>query len=314
MIDFFDRLYSINFNKKILIRAHFNGIVHIISKLIANFVLPIYFKLTKHKKCYSFRACSKNEGGIIVSFTTIPARINRIWIMIESILRQTQKPDRLILWLSNEQFPCIDVLPKILLDQTSRGLEIRFMSGDIRSHKKYYYALKEFCNYYLLTVDDDIIYRSTMISDMYNYSRHFPGSVISQYCMKMIWNEEEIESFSLWPIIVEETTPNLFSFFGSGGGTLFPPFSMDPDVLNEDLFMNLTPLADDVWLNAMCRLNMTNIVKTKYFSNFLPILYRHNSKLESVNCGMRQNDIQIQSLRGHYFLKRGVDPFCEYYR
>jgi hypothetical protein len=311
MIDFFDRLCSISNKKKILEKIRYYGALYRISRLFANIIVPIYFVLTKHNKKHTLETCAKSEGRIIVSLTTFPARIGRIWLVIETILRQTQKPDKIILWLSKEQFPSFDLLPKRLMKQRDRGLEIRLMDGDIRPHKKYYYTLKEFPNDYMLTVDDDTFYRSTMIEDLSNYSHRYPGSVISQYSRKMQWIEDKIASYTLWPLIKEETSPNLLSFFGSGGGTLFPPFAMDPDVLNLNLLMSLTPISDDIWLNAMCRLKKTKSTKTSYFTNQLPVLYLHNETLDFINNGMKQNDIQLLAVREYFIKNRGVDPFSK---
>lgn len=307
MIDFFDRLYSLPHKNRILVKIRFYGALHRISRLSANIIVPIYFLLTKHNKKHTLETCVKSEGRIIVSLTTFPARIGRIWLVIETLLRQTQKPDKIILWLSNEQFPSFDLLPKRLMKQRNRGLEIRLMDGDIRSHKKYYYTLQEFPNDFMLTVDDDIFYRFTMVEDMSDYSHRYPMSVISQYSRKMQWIDDKIESYSLWPIIKEETSPNLFSFFGSGGGTLFPPFALDQDVLNLNLVMSLTPSSDDVWLNAMCKLKKTMTSKTSYFSNFLPVLYLSNVTLEFVN--RVKKDVQLLAVREYFIKNRGIDPF-----
>lgn len=311
MIDFFDRLYSLPHKSKILEKIRYYGALHRISRLSANIFVPIYFILTKYKKQYTLEFSTKSEGRIIVSLTTFPVRIGRIWLVIETILRQTQKPDKIILWLSKEQFNSIDFLPKRLKMQIDRGLEIRLMDGNIRSHTKYYYTLHEFPNDYMLTIDDDVFYRSTMVEDMVNYSHRYPKTIISQYSKKMQWIEDKLVSYSVWPIINEETSPNLFSFFLQVGGTLFPPFAMDPEVNNLNLIMSLTPLADDVWLNAMCRLKGTKIVKTNYFSNFLPVLYLYNETLNSINIGMKQNDVQIHAVSEYFIKNRGINPFSK---
>ena len=43
------------------------------------------------------------------------------------------------------------------LDQQKRGLTIRFCE-DLKAHKKYYYAFKEYPDDIVITVDDDVIY------------------------------------------------------------------------------------------------------------------------------------------------------------
>ena len=312
MIDFFDRLYTAISNRnKYLKKIRYYSILRMFVRLSANIIIPFYFVLTKYKKEYTLEICKKDEARIIVSLTSFPARISRIWLVIESILRQTQKPDKVILWLSKKQFPSFDLLPKKLMDQRKRGLEIRLVDADIGSHKKYYYTLREFPNDYLLTIDDDIFYRSTMVEDLSNYSYRYPLSVISQDSKKILWIEDRLESYSRWSILKEETSPNLLSFFGSGAGTLFPPFAMDSEVLNLNLFMSLTPIADDIWLNAMCRLKRTMTTKTLYFTNQLPVLFSSNLTLDSLNNGMKQNDIQLLAIREYFIKIRGVDPFSK---
>ena len=310
MVDFFDRIYTSISNKNILMeKIRINSLIRFVIRLTANIITPLYFSLTRNNKQHRLQVTAKREGRIIVSLTTFPPRIRRIWLVIESVMRQTQKPDRIVLWLSREQFPFNNLIPKKLIKQKERGLEIRWVNGDIRSHKKYYYALQEFPKDYLLTLDDDFLYRSKMVEDLSNYSNRYPKTVISQYSKKIQWTENQLESYSTWPTITEASFPNLSSFFGSGGGTLFPPFCLDSDVLNIKLFTSLTPTADDVWLNAMCRLKGTKIVKTSYYTERLPVIYLSCVSLASINNGMNQNNVQILAVRDYYLKTRGIDPF-----
>jgi hypothetical protein len=161
----------------------------------------------------------------------------------------------------------------------------------------------------MILIDDDIFYRSTMIEDMYNYCLQYPNTVISQYCKKMKWVADKLESYALWPKIEEATSPNLHSFFGTGGGTLIPPFTLDAEVINRPLFMSLTPTADDIWINAMCRLKKTKITMTNYHSSLLSIINIGNMTLESVNNGLDQNNKQIKAVSEYFIKIRGIDPF-----
>ena len=48
---------------------------------------------------------TNRQDKIIVSLTSFPGRINEVWICVESLMRQTFKPDAIELWLSLRQFP-----------------------------------------------------------------------------------------------------------------------------------------------------------------------------------------------------------------
>ena len=89
-------------------------------------------------------------------------------------------------------------------------------------------------------------------------------------------------------------------FFGSGGGTLIKPSVLYKDLTNKDLFLKLTPIADDIWLNAMVELAGLSIKKIK-FGLILPIKGGEtNVTLCSENVSGGQNDIQINNVRNYY--------------
>ena len=153
MVNVFDKLYSSIENKNtILQKIKFYSLLRFSIRVIANIIIPIYFTCTKHNKKYRLKNVETEGNRIIVSLTSFPARINNLWLVIETIFRQTVKPDMIILWLSKEQFSNIDSLPKRLLKQRERGLKIELRDGDLRSHKKYYYTVQEYPNDIMITI------------------------------------------------------------------------------------------------------------------------------------------------------------------
>jgi hypothetical protein len=303
MINFFDTLYSSIIDRNpVISKLRFYSFLRFSVRLCANFVLPIYFFLTSKNKSYCLTSTGHVGQRYIVSLTSFPARINRLWLVIESILRQTNKPDKIILWLSNEQFSGLGSLPGNLK-------EIRFCDGDLRSHKKYFYAMKEFPEDIIITIDDDIFYKSKMIKDLSDYNNRYPNTVISQYCKRITWKNNIIESYKNWPPLKNESSPSVNLFFGTGGGTLFPPYSLDYHVLITELFMNLTPTADDVWLNAMCRLHKTPIKNIQLYPGLLPVTNSSDVMLYESNNWMNQNDVQIQAVKNFFEKEININPF-----
>ena len=144
---------KLNNNSRLFERTRLNSLGRCALRVTANIILPLYLK--------AFRPTSTNREisiPVIVSLTSFPARIGKLWIVIECMLRQKSQPEKIMLWLSREQFPNeLADLPKRLVEQTERGLDIKFVDNDFRSHKKYYYAFKEFKDKFELTIDDDLI-------------------------------------------------------------------------------------------------------------------------------------------------------------
>jgi hypothetical protein len=240
-----------------------------------------------------------NGVKIIVSLTSFPARINSVWMVIESMKRQTKKPSKIILWLSRKQFPNECDIPISILNRQDDLFEIRMVDGDIKSHKKYYYVLQDYPDAFIVTVDDDIFYPSYLIEKLYE-KYEMEGGIICSWASRYFINSNGLLApYNEWPKIEEETSNRVF--FGSGGGTLFPPDSLYEDALKIDLCLQLCPIADDIWLNAMAKLNQTGITYVPVFRNILNIIYLQKTpKLSSQNVVEGRNDEQIKKIIEYY--------------
>ena len=92
------------------------------------------------------------------------------------------------------------------------------------------------------------------------------------------------------------------------GGVLYPPNSLYKDALNKELFWELCNTADDVWLNAMARLNGTEVVRSDYISKYLPVMTFKDTPLHNKNNQHGANDRQIYNLI-KYYRSKCVNPF-----
>jgi hypothetical protein len=296
MINFFNYIFSIfNNNIAFLEKYKINSFFRFFVVSSSNLILPIYFKFFINHDCLNTVVDNRK---ILVSLTSFPNRINSVWLVIESIFRQTLKPDKLILWLSNEQFKNGELdLPLNLLKQKSRGLDIFFVDGDLLSHKKYYYSFSNFKDYNIITVDDDIIYADTLIENLYDFSICFPDSICSQYVKKILISDSKILPYKTWPNVNGLMDfGGIDLFFGTGGGTIFTPKVRNDLFLNKEVFMKLTPYADDVWLNFISKLYNINVIKSTNKFSFLPVFNFNNYSLTNLNNDENLNDSQISDL------------------
>ena len=104
-----------------------------IVRFAANKYLPLYLSQSLPKN-------GKPEPGVVISFTSFPARIADVWQVVKSLKNQTVLPEKIILWLSKEQFPTKSTIPDSLCQEEDKLFEIRMVDEDIRSHKKFYYV------------------------------------------------------------------------------------------------------------------------------------------------------------------------------
>lgn len=310
MIFFFDLLYTSLKDKYLFLRnIRFYSLCRFVIRCLANLIIPIYYILTKRNKNYSLQECKNHDSRIIVSLTSFPERINRLWIVIESLLRQQNKPDMIILWLSVDQFSSIQQVPIELIKLQKRGLVIRLCQDDIRAHKKYYYAVKEFYNDYIITVDDDVFYNSNLLSNLIKTRYEFPLAVCCNHAAKIKLKDGDITTYSSWEDVRTKQNPSSEIMAIGVGGVLYPPNALHNDAFNIDILKNYCLMSDDIWLNIMERLNGTLVAKTSFDSKYIPIMYRKNINLFSINIGQGLNDKQLRSMREYYKYNKGIDPY-----
>lgn len=253
-----------------------------------NIIVPILFSIPNNRK-------SKKEN-IIVSLTTFPKRIDKTWIVVESIFRQTTSPKKVVLTLSKLQFSSEDELPKKLLSLKSQGLEIIWTEDDLRSHKKYYYVMQKYPNDIIITVDDDFIYEETMLEKLLEFHREYPDCVITNLGLK-----KNGVNYDNWDnLFYKSSGPTKWIMPFGGSGVLYPPNSLHPDAFDKDLILNVCPLADDIWLNSMTILNNTYVVKTNYNIYLLPLIIKNNEELYKSNVLDNENNKQIKALNAIY--------------
>lgn len=303
MIDFFYRWYSFTHKSKLF---KFDAINRHLSEICANLILPVYLQRNRSKLSVSSYDYGNRHRYVIASVTTYPARINKVRLSIESILRQTIVPDVVVLWLSKEQFPDINILPPDLLALQSNGFKIELRDGDLRSHKKYYYALKEYPDYDLFTFDDDIIYPSNALESVLKAALDNNNTCICRYSNQIRIGADGLIYWSRTKVS-DTNVPNYTTFCGSGGGALYPSGSLPAITLNQDVFMKICKTADDVWLNSMLRFNKTPIMAITNYCPLLSIRFKNNTTLSDINIG-DENRRQFSAVR-EYCIGHGVDIF-----
>ena len=195
------------------------------------------------------------EHDVIISLTSYGKRIYDVHLTIESLMQQTVKPNKIILWLSEDEFTP-DNIPLTLKKLEKRGLTIEFCK-DIRSYTKLVPALRKYPDDIIITVDDDIIYQFDLIENLLNSYKEDPKSI--HFCrghrMKIVNNV--LLSYYKWNWFINDFNINKLNFPTGVGGVLYPPHSLYFDVTDEKKFLSLAPFADDVWFKAMALLQGT---------------------------------------------------------
>ena len=240
------------------------------------------------------------EEKVIVSLTSYPARIPYVHLAIKSLMLQSYKPDRIILWLANEQFPT-KKLPKELTDLEKYGLEIIWMH-DIYGHKKYFYpVLNQKDDEVVITFDDDIIYSKNAIKRLMKTHKKFPSCVVCE--RGQVYDKRFEENPGLWRIIssVGVKKPTYSMNPSPGGGCLIPKGAFYKDATDEDKIRALAYKNDDLWYMFMCAQNGTPMIKTrKYHRTFSVINGSQTEQMATENVIGNKNAVILDGLKKAY--------------
>ena len=246
---------------------------------------------------------TKREIPIIVSITSYKERFSELSIALYSLLNQSIKPDRIILWLSDEYNDLME-LPYEITRYIKNGLEIRFVK-DIKSYTKIIYALKEFSDSIIVTADDDIYYPKSWLASLYYSYISYPLDIQVHRAHRVNLNNNELIPYEQWSKHVNEESARYDNFLTGVGGVLYPPRCFKQEVFRKDLFLKLAPDADDIWLWVMALLNdrkirvVKNHNKTLKAINFLEQIFCLKKSLYMKN-QKGGNDIQLKNLLKYY--------------
>jgi len=244
------------------------------------------------------------DNEIVVSLTTYGRRLYEVYLAIESIMQQSMKPNRIVLWLGNElkNTP----VPITLKNQQNRGLDIRYYE-DILSYKKLIPALKAFPSDTIITVDDDLLYCFDFIENLVTAYLNNPKiiSCIRMHRMKL-HGKNKLEKYSKWIFNYENFDISPLNFPTGVGGVLYPPHCFNDEVFNENVFMDICKYADDVWFKAMALLN--GVMAQKIFTHkkdgndHLANLSAQYTSLSQINVDKNMNDAQLKTVFDKYNL------------
>lgn len=303
----YDFCYSLYFKcKRSLKRINdtqsfrFKAAEKLIGYFEAWFNLKYVNKLKSEKSGSSGINDKPREKDIISSLTTYPARIDTVWIVIETIMRQSVKPDVIELWLAEDQFNGIGSLPQSVLDLQARGLTIRFCD-DLKSHKKYFYTLQEHKNDLVILFDDDMFYPSDTIEQLLEMHEKYPDDIccITSQHVGDDWHTMP----SSWrnPSLSEDNEHSAELQVYTGSGSLFPPDSLHDDAFSKTMMLELCPTADDLWLSFMAHLKGTRITSLNEWRPFPVEIYgTAKDSLWYINAEEGMNDIQWKKLLDYY--------------
>ena len=230
------------------------------------------------------------EGDIVVSLTSFPSRIGRVWMVIDLLMRQHHRPAQIFLCLREEEFPDRK-LPDSLIPYLELGLCVIWTSGpNMKSHYKYLEAFRierEGQRHLVVTVDDDNFYAPDTLQRLMDLHLRFPNAV----CCNAARRVQANNSYNNWPDVREQTGPSKELLALGYSGVLYPP-----SVYERDCFYDLEIIqkkalgADDLWLRYCEDLEGIGVAVGPYYAVPPVLPTSQHVTLSSQNVAKGRND------------------------
>lgn len=191
---------------------------------------------------------------LIVSLTSYPARFGTLHLTVKSLLDQSVRADRLLLWVAHDD---IDLLP----DTVKSLQDDRFRIGtceDIRNFKKILPTLAENPEAFIVIADDDTYYPGDWLSGLIDSYKAGPPAITFYRGHRPRYTDAgRLAPYRSWVRnAVEEDGSTSQDILATGnGGVLYPPGSLPQQTADLDLIRELCATSDDVWLYFMRQLS-----------------------------------------------------------
>lgn len=237
---------------------------------------------------------------LIVSLTTYPRRIGLIPQVLQSIYAQTRQPDEIVLWLAESQFPHReeDLPGDVRKLAEENRLTIRWCE-DLKAHKKYFFAMQEFPDDLIVTIDDDLTYSKDMLSSLYASYLLYPEAVSTVRAhLVMLDEDKKIMPYQAW---IQETDtcihePCMQLMATGGAGVLYPPHLFRKEFFDREAVMENSPYADDLWLKAMQLASDVPVVVARPHEQLQYLPDSQEEALHLINVRKNQNDVQLAQI------------------
>ena len=252
------------------------------------------------------KSIKNRQQKIIISFTSYPKRFYLIPTVLKSLYEQTFPITKIVLTLSKED--------KKYFNLNISNIDIITTNEDLRPHNKYYYAMKKYRDYAIMTIDDDLYYAKDTIKSLFFSYLENPNIIIGRRSHYMTYERNgELKSYQKWKFRqIFKKEPDFNTFLTGVGCILYPP-----DILNiNDNYLpiiNETITSDDITLKYFA--SQKGIphkwVKNKFIHGMIKIIPPNTGNpLSSIN--YIKNDININKLEiaiNHIIVKNLCVPY-----
>lgn len=220
-----------------------------LSILRKDFATWSYRRLIQMRRIRPLSMRSSGERAVVVSLTSYGERLDYVYLTVLSLMHQTMLPDRIVLWIDVDTDPA--AVPDSLKRLEPYGLDIRYGCENLKGHKKYFWALREFSDSCVITVDDDVMYSADTIESLMTAHANYPEAVVGRRVHRMLLSDGELAPYVDWDQEWGKDGSPRRDLLATGvGGILYPPHCFGERAFDLSPILGTGLGNDDIWLKA----------------------------------------------------------------
>lgn len=295
LVDLYSKLYAYNF----IYSSKYNP-KRVVCNVLSKAIRKRFLTYIQKKESLNIQPLSLKDE-VVVSLTSFPKRMSYLKYTLMSIFLQTKLPDKIVVNLIKSECPNgLADIPNDLLWFQKYGVEFIFREENLKPHNKYYYTFEDNPNSIIITIDDDLWYKSDLIEKLLDLHEKNPKAVCANLVRKIKMKDGEYSSYNNWSIYNENVIGDEYVAMGFGG-VLYPSsLFANTELLNEDLIKELSLNTDDLWLKAIEIVSGIPVV-TGSFNGFpLSLETATTNALSDENVGCCRNDRNWGNLERHF--------------
>ncbi|MFT4151974.1 MAG: glycosyltransferase family 2 protein [Paracoccaceae bacterium] len=237
------------------------------------------------------------DKPLVVSLTSYAARFPTLADTLRSLLRQTVRADRTVLWLTEEDRRAI---PPEIEALKAEGLEFG-ISPNLRSFTKIVPALLAHPDSYIVTADDDLPYWAGWLEGLVRGMRTAGTTSVTHRAHRILLGPDGLPvPYATWDWHINAPDAGPLVFATGVLGVIYDAARLHPDATRADLFTTLCPSADDIWLYWMTRLGGGTAMKIGGRHRILEWPGSQAQNLRGHNLTGPMNDRALAAMIAHY--------------
>lgn len=236
----------------------------------------------------------RNLSSIVVSIASYQSRYKVLHYTIMNILSQSLRPIRVFVVLDiGQEF----TLPISLKKFEKYGVEYIYANNYLRSYKKFF-PITVISTKLFATFDDDNFIGRNSLKFLHSQWEKTPNCIIGHRGVRLRKSIDKFEPYTNWKHEFKSGEESHELLLTGGSGILYGISSLKDKIWKPEIFMKISPTADDLWvLFIASALNTKRVLTNPSINRFsLPWNLNEKNNLHYENVAQGGNDLQIKSL------------------